>query len=109
MAEAYKIVIEPEPELGFMGRSVEMPHVWGDGRTPTECVKSVREALIAVVATMLEMGERPPAPASEAKRQVQLNIRLTDEEKLLLEEAARRDGFRGLSDFVRAAALAKAG
>lgn len=58
---------------------------------------------------MLEMGEKPPAPASEALRGVQLNIRLTYEEKLLLEAAARRDGFRSVSDFVRAAALAKAG
>jgi uncharacterized protein (DUF1778 family) len=38
----------------------------------------------------------------------QINVRLTPEEKLLLEEMARSKGFRGISDFVRSASLANA-
>jgi uncharacterized protein (DUF1778 family) len=34
-----------------------------------------------------------------------VNLRLSAEEKLRLETAAQRKGFRGLSDFIRAAAL----
>jgi uncharacterized protein (DUF1778 family) len=38
---------------------------------------------------------------------VQLNIRLTTSERQCLEEAARREGFRSISDFVRTSALAR--
>jgi uncharacterized protein (DUF1778 family) len=47
-------------------------------------------------------------PASAGRRQRQLNIRLTEDENLRLEEAARRQGFRGVSDYVRFAALSRA-
>jgi uncharacterized protein (DUF1778 family) len=55
---------------------------------------------------MIESGQTPPAPASENKRTEQINVRLTPEEKLTLEEAARSKGYRGISDFVRSASLA---
>jgi uncharacterized protein (DUF1778 family) len=57
---------------------------------------------------MLEDGQVPPAPASEQKRTEQVNVRLTTEERLLLEEAAHNKGFRGISDFVRTTSLAQA-
>jgi len=60
------------------------------------------------VAYMLEIGETPPPPASDQKRTEQVNVRLTTEEKLVLEEAAHSSGFRGISDFVRTASLAQA-
>jgi len=80
--------------------------VFGGGATPNKCVADVRQALTGAVALMLEQGESPPAPATERKRTAQVNIRLTPEEKLRLEEAARRDGFRGLSDYIRTTTLA---
>ena len=82
-----------------------MPQVMNDGKTPDECVEKTRDILTTAVAYMLEQGQVPPAPAAENRRTEQLNIRLTPEEKLLLEDAARRKGFRGLSDFVRNASL----
>jgi len=45
------------------------------------------------VATMLETGETPPAAG--VKRTEQINIRLTSEEKLILEEESERQGFEG--------------
>lgn len=54
---------------------------------------------------MLEDGEQPPAPASDEKRTAQLNVRLTKGEKFRIEQAARQAGVRGISDFVRYAAL----
>lgn len=101
----YRLILEEDPEVGFLGRSIELPGVMADGPTPEKCVKEVREALAGVVATMLEAGESPPIPASEERRTDQVNIRLTSEEKLLLEEAARRKGFRGVSDYVRTVTL----
>ena len=105
IADQYTVILQPDPDLGYLGRGLEFPYAMDDGKTPDECVRKTREAFVAVVATMLEKGEIPPSPAVEQQRREQINIRLTAEEKLLLEEAARSKGFRGVSDFVRAASL----
>ena len=57
------------------------------------------------VAVMLEAGDAPPLPMTDESRDQQVNIRLTAREKLRIEGAAQRSGFRGVSDFIRAAAL----
>jgi len=84
---------------------VELPNVYADGKTPELCYKAVQEALLIAVATMLECGQRPPVPACAAKRSLQVNVRLTPEEKSLLSDASSLLGFSGLSDFIRNAAL----
>lgn len=76
-----------------------------DGRTPEACVRSIREALTVATATMIEQGEDPPVSADDSGRREQINIRVTVEEKLRLEEAAHSKGFRGISDFVRSTTL----
>ncbi|NOT00380.1 MAG: type II toxin-antitoxin system HicB family antitoxin [Phycisphaerales bacterium] len=101
----YRIVLEPNDELGYIGSAVEMPNAYADGKTPEQCVAATREALTAAVATMIEMGKRPPV--DRGQRSMQVNIRLTAHEKLILEDAAARRGFRGISDFLRTAALEK--
>jgi len=103
----YTVVLQPHERLGFIGSAAEMPTVFADGRTANRCIERVREALAVAVAVMLEQGQSPPAPASERRREMQVNIRLTAEEKLLLEQAARQRGFRGISDFLRSVALAE--
>ncbi len=108
IAGSYRLILEPEEGLGFLGRSIELPYVMADGATADACVAATREAMTAAVATMLEAGQRPPVPLRQGARQTQVNIRLSLEEKLLVEESARRQGFRGVSDFVRAAALSQA-
>lgn len=102
----YSVLIEPEKNLGFVGRSMEMPFVFGEGKTPEECFEDTREAMAVTVATLLENGEEPPVPAKEKLRTEQINLRLTLHEKLLIEEAARQKGFRGISDFIRTTVLA---
>jgi predicted RNase H-like HicB family nuclease len=104
IADNYQIVIHSE-DGEYYGRGLEMPFVMSDGKTPDECVRATRDALTAAVAYLLESGKTPPPPASENARNEQVNIRLTTEEKLLLEEAARSRGFRGISDYVRSASL----
>jgi len=104
LANAYQIILHFE-DGEYYGRALEMPHVTNDGKTPDQCVKATRDILTTAVAYLLESGEAPPAPAAANKRTEQVNVRLTVEEKLLLEEAARSKGFRGVSDFIRSTTL----
>jgi predicted RNase H-like HicB family nuclease len=105
LAGQYRIVLEVHPKLGFVGSSVEMPTVFADGSTADRCVAATRHALSLAIATMMELGHAPPLPASLGKRDAQVNIRVAAHEKLLLQEAARRSGFTGISDFLRALGL----
>ncbi|MCG3132739.1 MAG: hypothetical protein FLDDKLPJ_03605 [Phycisphaerae bacterium] len=99
----YRLVLEPSDELGFIGTSIEVPTVFADGKNPETCVRATRQALAIAVATMLENGMRPPA--GRGKRTMQVNVRLTVDEKLLLEEGATRLGFEGVSDYLRTVGL----
>lgn len=107
IASGYRYIIRPHDTLGYMGRSLEFPLVFAHGSTHEECLNRTLFAVETTVATMLERGEFPPA--SSNRRTEQINIRLTSEEKLILEEESHRRGFEGLSDFVRATALGQAG
>jgi len=101
----YRIILERNERLGFIGSSVELPTVFADAKTPEKCYKAVQDALMVAVATMIECGQRPPQPASAGRRTEQVNVRLTAEEKLLFANAAMNLGFKGISDFIRNTAL----
>ena len=106
IASRYRVVTEATREGGFLGWSLEMPSTLAEGASAEECVRNTYEALGWAVAELLESGERPPVPHSEQpKRTTQINIRVTPEEKLLMEEKSRHWGFKGLSDFIRALIL----
>ena len=110
LAKARQIVADYEIVIAFedgqwYGHGLELPGARGDGKTPQVAVGDTREAMIGVVAYMLEQGQRPPEPAREGNRSVQINIRVTPEEKAILESRSRSKGFRGLSDFIRASVL----
>ena len=105
IAEKYQVILQREGD-DYIGRGLELPNAFEDGRTPDECVTKTREMFITVVATMLEDGEVPPPPASEGKRTEQVNVRLSADEKLILETTARRRGYAGLADYIRAVAIA---
>ncbi|HEX4054308.1 MAG TPA: hypothetical protein VHX86_08585 [Tepidisphaeraceae bacterium] len=107
IAESYQIILHYE-DGEYYGRGLELTTAMNDGKTPDECVAATRDILTTAVAYMLENGETPPAPASEQQRTEQINVRLTAQEKLVLEEAAHNKGFRGVSDFVRTAGLVQA-
>ena len=101
----YRIILERNERLGFIGSSVEIPTVYADAKTPEKCYRATQDALMAAVATMIECGQRPPQPASMGLRTEQVNVRLTAEEKLLFANAAMNLGFKGISDFIRSTAL----
>jgi predicted RNase H-like HicB family nuclease len=102
--DGYQVVLWSEGGEWY-GRGLELPGVMGDGTTPDRCVANVREALVAAVAHLIETGEAVPPGAGE-RRTEQVNVRLTPTEKLDLEAAAQREGYQGVSDYVRACALA---
>lgn len=102
------MLLEADPEVGYIGSTVELPLVMADGRTVQACVRAVIEATVAAVATLLEAGEHAPSPARESRRDVQLNVRLTAEERMRLEQHARQAGYSTIADFVRIAALQRA-
>ena len=106
IADRYRIVLEREDNWWY-GHGLEIPGAGGDGATAEAAVADTREALVVVAAYMLEEGEKPPAPADDGRRTEQVNIRLTSEERWRLESRSQSQGFRGLSDYVRAAALAE--
>ncbi len=101
----YRIILERNERLGFIGSSVELPTVFADAKTPEKCYRVTADALMVAIATMIECGQRPPQPASAGRRTEQVNVRLTAEEKLLFANAAMNLGFKGISDFIRNTAL----
>jgi predicted RNase H-like HicB family nuclease len=106
IAKSYEVVVWQE-EGYYYGHGVELPTSFGGGKTVEACVKDTREAFVLTVAVLLEEGKAPPPPAREEMRTEQVNVRLTAREKLQLEAAAKQKGFRGVSDYVRSAALAE--
>jgi predicted RNase H-like HicB family nuclease len=104
IVQQYDIVLRYE-DGEWYGHALEYPEAMGDAKTAEKAVAATREALMAGVCTMLEAGQMPPAPARNALRTEQVNVRLTAEEKALLESRAKTKGFRGLSDFIRASAM----
>ncbi|MCC6428383.1 MAG: type II toxin-antitoxin system HicB family antitoxin [Phycisphaerales bacterium] len=109
IVKTYRLLFERDSDLGYLGSTVEMPTVMGDGKTLEACGRHVLEATTFVIAYMLEKGQTPPASSREGKRDQQLNIRVSAEEKLRLEAAARAGGYRSVSDYLRESGLNRAG
>jgi predicted RNase H-like HicB family nuclease len=108
IARDYKLTIEKSEHLAYIGSSIEMPTVFADGDTPDKCYQATQEAMSVAVATMLEAGQTPPQAAGFMKRNTQVNVRLTHEEKSMIAAAAAKSGFKGLADFIRTTVLDRA-
>jgi predicted RNase H-like HicB family nuclease len=104
IAQEYQVILACE-DGHWYGRGLELPNIHGDGKTVNQCVEDTREAFCGWVTYLLEEGQRPPTPATEGRRTMQVNVRLAAEEKALLEVTAKRKGYSSLSDYIRAAAI----
>ena len=109
----YDFVVEWSEEDGcyYVGcRELEQMPL-GDGDTISAAIALGREGMILHVAHLLEEGRTPPLPdgwCSEDVRDRPLSISFDGEQLERLERSAKAAGFRGVSDFVRHAALEKA-
>jgi hypothetical protein len=88
----------------YIGQCVEMDTL-GIGDTVEQCISQARALAVTGVAYLLESGKRPPLPSRTQTRNVQINIRLSPDEKRAIEEAATKGGFRGISDYLRVRGL----
>jgi hypothetical protein len=84
----------------FIGQCVEMDTL-GTGKTVEACIAEAKALAVTGAAYMLESAKRPPLPARSQRRNLQVNIRLSPDEKTALEQAASNGGFRGVSDYLR--------
>jgi predicted RNase H-like HicB family nuclease len=89
----------------YVGQCVEMDTL-GVGDTVEQCIAQAKSLAITGVAVLLESGKRAPLPSRTQPRNVQINIRLSPDEKRAIEEAAIKGGFRGISDYLRIRGLA---
>jgi predicted RNase H-like HicB family nuclease len=104
LADKYRITLWRE-EDGWYARCVELPNCMGDGDTPEAAIASTRQAIIAGLATDLARGLPAPLPAREGVRSVQVNVRLSPDEREVIEANAIQAGFKGMADYIRAVAL----
>lgn len=104
LADKYRITLWRE-EAEWWGRCVELPLCLGSGRTPQQAIDSTKEAIVAGLATDLARGIPAPIPAREGVRSEQVNVRLSPDEREAIESNARRAGFKGLADYIRAVSL----
>ena len=59
IVEKYNIIITQE-DGEYYGNSVEMPTVFGDGKTLDECREYTKEALVVVVSYLIEQEQKVP-------------------------------------------------
>lgn len=68
--EAYSHIVSPIHPAdggGFMFTMPDIPGVMADGATEMEAIEDGREAFIATVSAMVDMGQEIPAPAFNAE------------------------------------------
>lgn len=104
IAAGYQFIIKRDEDGEYVGWSAELSGVIGGGRTAQECLQKVMEIQTFAVAVSLEAGEQPPMPGS-VRRDVQVNIRMSAEEKMRIEALAERKGFRNISEYLRTTGL----
>jgi predicted RNase H-like HicB family nuclease len=104
IAEQFQVILRREGGE-YIGRGLEFPNCYKDGKTASVCVRKIREMFGMVIATMLEDGEVPAASRQRTPTE-HVNVRLSIGEKLALDAPARRRGYAGLADYIRAAAIA---
>ncbi|HEX8343076.1 MAG TPA: hypothetical protein VF624_19390 [Tepidisphaeraceae bacterium] len=103
IVEAYQYIVHFE-DGDFYARPLGLFRTMNDGKTCEQAIEKGIAIATTVVAYMLEEGQIPRCrPAKTGQRASERAI--VETRKLVLEEAARARGFRGISDDMRTAAL----
>jgi len=62
---AYNVVLEPDPDGGYVAVVPAFPGCYSQGETAQEAVDNVREAIALTIEDMRERGEPIPDPSRE--------------------------------------------
>ena len=106
----YKMYVEwVEDEQRYFAGCEEYGYLCGDGPTRAAAIDMATEGMVGAVACTLDGGETPPVPLADApphEPAAHVDVVVSKAELSDLEDAARREGFRGVGDYLRHAALA---
>jgi antitoxin HicB len=61
----FRVVIEPDEDGVFVAECPTLPGCISQGRTRTEAVENIREAIAAYLASLAKHGEPVPLPITE--------------------------------------------
>jgi hypothetical protein len=106
IAKHYRIILKGVPG-GYEGRGVEIAEAHGCGRTSTECVRNIRDAMVRIVAECLRKKQIPPISLSQAERTKRVRVYVTSYERLVLECKAVQSGMASVEEYIRSIALSK--
>ncbi|MGE3109907.1 MAG: hypothetical protein AB7G11_16525 [Phycisphaerales bacterium] len=107
ISKTYSFSGHPIPQEGFLLRSWQLPNVVARNLDLQVCYDKLVRTSATMLSAWLEAGVEPPTPTfdaageSRAARNCQVNVRLSEHEKILFEEMAKSRGFAGVSDFLR--------
>ncbi len=106
-AHRYQLVIKPakDDSGSYVGFAMELRNVIGHGATHKECQENTLNAIVDAVVQIQENDGIPPQPAAE-RRVFQVNVRLTSNERTVLEQAAIANKIT-LSEYIRNVVLAE--
>ncbi|MFN0130919.1 MAG: type II toxin-antitoxin system HicB family antitoxin [Phycisphaerales bacterium] len=103
--DGYRFVTERTDDGTFMAHSIELPAVVAMGDSPEAALHAAIEAQRLAVALMLHDRVHPPLPTGSGKRDQQVNVRMSAQERLLMDAAAKASGFSTIADYLRTAAI----
>jgi len=66
----YHVVLEPDPEGGYVAVVPAFPGCYSQGGTAEEALSNAREAILLTIEDMRERGDAIPDPAGELVRRV---------------------------------------
>ena len=96
----YRIILTPTDDGSFIANAMELPGIIIQEATLTKVVEELHNVLIEVIVRLLREGNAPPQPTA-GRRLEQVNVKLSLEERSLMESAARARGNRGVADYLR--------
>jgi predicted RNase H-like HicB family nuclease len=92
----YHVVLEPDPEGGYVAVVPAFPGCYSQGETAEEALSNVREAILLAIEDMRGRGDAIPDPAGELVRRVAVGAK--DESRPLEQPATRPDEFSAEGD-----------
>ncbi len=66
----YHVVLEPDPEGGYVAVVPAFPGCYSQGETADEALSNARDAILLTIEDMRERGDAIPDPASELVHRV---------------------------------------